>query len=268
MKLVIEPAHLASFHPRQFVYFIHQAQSCICSNIKRESFGLQKRILKLELAKIVSKFNQTYLMKKILAPRSLKLGLARLIYNGFRLQYLEENIEYLDLSNLLFEIIMSDLVRLGRCVHFRQNLIFLLKPHEDEKELIKKITNFLLFSGLNRNDFIFQFNTPIKGFNFFGWHIKLHTGGELLLTPSFQDYQIFLFRVKRIVNNSNYGSTVKANKLYPIIREWKLYHCFINVIYLNSKYNASFIYETLVLLIVFIGTFDSNSESFYALLKL
>ena len=64
------------------------------------------------------------------------------------------------------------------------------------------------------------------GFYFLGWHFKVQTNGKFRCTPSVDNYKKFRQKVKAIVNNSNYGSKVKAEKLAPIVRGWRNYHRF------------------------------------------
>ena len=39
-----------------------------------------------------------------------------------------------------------------------------------------------------------------------------------------ENFKAFRKKVKHIVNNSNYGATVKAEKLAPVVRGWRNYH--------------------------------------------
>jgi RNA-directed DNA polymerase len=39
-----------------------------------------------------------------------------------------------------------------------------------------------------------------------------------------ENYQTFRKKIKFIVNNSNYGATVKVEKLAPVVRGWRNYH--------------------------------------------
>ena len=41
-----------------------------------------------------------------------------------------------------------------------------------------------------------------------------------------ENFKKFRQKVKKIVNNSNYGAKVKAKKLAPIVRGWRNYHQF------------------------------------------
>lgn len=233
IKLALEPMHSAIFHPRQFIYSVHAAQQCLSLNLNKNSSGLQKRVLKVCFSKTIINYNKIYLMERILAPRSIKLGLARLLYREFNLYYIEDNITSVNLSNLLLDILLSDIVTLGRCIQFRKTFVFLLKPNDNEFLLSERVLKFFKLIGVERNCFSIEIVSPFAGFDYFGWHFKHFPNSDLLILPSFEDYQKLLFRVKRIINNSNYGSKIKANKLYPIIKQWKLYQFDINLISLN-----------------------------------
>jgi RNA-directed DNA polymerase len=49
---------------------------------------------------------------------------------------------------------------------------------------------------------------------------------NLDVLPQWRTIKSFATKVKAIVNNSNYGSKVKATKLAPIVRGWRNYHRF------------------------------------------
>lgn len=64
------------------------------------------------------------------------------------------------------------------------------------------------------------------GFDFLGWHFKVQTNGRFRSFPSVDNFKAFRQKVKHLVNNSNYGATVKAEKLAPVVRGWRYYHRF------------------------------------------
>jgi RNA-directed DNA polymerase len=64
------------------------------------------------------------------------------------------------------------------------------------------------------------------GFNFLGWYFRVQRNGKLRWTPAKENFNAFRKQVKSIVNPSNYGAKVKAEKLAPIVRGWKHYHRF------------------------------------------
>ncbi len=53
---------------------------------------------------------------------------------------------------------------------------------------------------------------------------KVQKNGKFRCTPSVENFKAFRKKVKHIVNNSNYGATVKAEKLAPVVRGWRNYH--------------------------------------------
>jgi retron-type reverse transcriptase len=58
---------------------------------------------------------------------------------------------------------------------------------------------------------------------------KVQSNGKFRCTPSVENFNKFPQKVKTIVNCSNYGAKVKAEKLAPIVRGWRNYHKFCNM---------------------------------------
>ena len=54
--------------------------------------------------------------------------------------------------------------------------------------------------------------------------LKCLRNGKFRCVPSVDNFKVFRHSVKHIVNNSNYGATVKAEKLAPVVRGWRNYH--------------------------------------------
>ena len=52
----------------------------------------------------------------------------------------------------------------------------------------------------------------------------MQTNGKFRSYPSEENFQAFRQKVKKIVNSSNYGAKVKAEKLASIVRGWRNYH--------------------------------------------
>jgi hypothetical protein len=51
---------------------------------------------------------------------------------------------------------------------------------------------------------------------------KCFRNGKFRCVPSADNFKAFRHQVKYIVNNSNYGATVKAEKLAPVVRGWRV----------------------------------------------
>ena len=52
----------------------------------------------------------------------------------------------------------------------------------------------------------------------------MQANGKFRSYPSEENFLAFRQKVKKIVNSSNYGAKVKAEKLAPIVRGWRNYH--------------------------------------------
>ncbi len=52
--------------------------------------------------------------------------------------------------------------------------------------------------------------------------LKCLRNGKFRCVPSVDNFKVFRQKVKHIVNNSNYGATVKAEKLAPVVRGWRV----------------------------------------------
>lgn len=230
IKLAVEPAHEALFHPNNYGFrascSLYDIQKTIFLNLNSNSQGTQKRILIIKLENNYNNFDYNYLLKKIIAPRSIKVGIFRFLKKGLFLKF-EEQKSY-GLISLLANILLDGIEDIHNLVRFGNSLVFFLKPCDDENHIVSLAKNFLSFYGLGVPNLNTECYFPLQGFDFLGWNFKIYSK-EILSVPSFDNYQTFLKRIKHIINNSNYGSKIKISKLYPIIKEWRLYHkyCFM-----------------------------------------
>ncbi len=241
----IEPVHEAIFSPCSFgfraVSSIHDIQRVIFFNLSKQSFCVQKRILIFDLSNVFNSLNVEFLINKIVAPRGVKLGIFRLLNFGFQPEF-PLNIRSRDfdfLSSLFANILLDGIEDLHFSVRFGPKFLVFLKPMDNEFYIVKKFVSFLRFRGLSFNSMKIQLFSTSSGFDFLDWHFKLSNFGKVFCQPSFSSYQSFLRRVKYIINNSNYGSIIKANKLYPVIKDWKFYHRFCDMN--SSRFSLFFI---------------------------
>jgi hypothetical protein len=107
-------------------------------------------------------------------------------------------------------------------------------------EILERISQFLAVRGMKVSEKKTKITATTDGFDFLGWHFKVQSNGKFRSTPSVDNFKKFRqkaasFRmnnssekclVKAIVNCSNYGAKVKAEKLAPIVRGWRNYHKF------------------------------------------
>lgn len=150
------------------------------------------------------------------------------------------------LSNILFFSLES----IHPCVKFGSEIIFFLKPNDNEIKIVKSLENFFSNAGIIIKLDLKMFSAS-DGFEILVWYFRLSSYNNFICLPSIQDYRKFLLRFKRIINNSNYGSEVKAEKIFPLIKEWKFYHKFsflkgskFSFFYLKKKCLKAFAKET------------------------
>lgn len=226
ITFIISPSHEACFHPNNLgpreSISIYSSQKVILLNINRHSFGYQKRILFINLKDIFLNFHYRPLLSKILAPRGIKIGIFRSFKMGFTPSF-EKTCCFL--SYLFANIIISEIDKIHSSIRFGYDVLFFLKPLDNEKFIINKL--YLVLDSLKlslRNLLTFRFFYVFEGFNFLGWHFSLNQDLDSFSTPSFYSYQLLLKRIKPIINNSNYGANIKVSKISPLVKKWKIYN--------------------------------------------
>jgi RNA-directed DNA polymerase len=236
VKFAIQPIHEAMFHPFNYGFRfnipIYKVQKAITINLSKISYASQKRFVYVDMSNSFCSFNYNYLIKKILAPRSVKLGIFRILEKGFNLEFPNGIITDCTFSALLANILISGIEIIHCCVRYGYYLLFFLKPRHNEKLLLDSLKMFFLTLGLNLYKIKIKIFSSHQGFNFLGWYFKLTTKNKngLFIFPSYTNYQSFLIRLKRIINNSNFGSLLKVSKMYPVIKNWKIYHKYSNLV--------------------------------------
>jgi RNA-directed DNA polymerase len=109
-------------------------------------------------------------------------------------------------------------------IRYADDMVIILRPEDDAEAILANISQFLAERGLNVSNKKTKITATTDGFDFLGWHFKVQNNGKFRCTPSVENYKAFRKKVKHIVNNSNYGATVKAEKLAPVVRGWRNYH--------------------------------------------
>jgi RNA-directed DNA polymerase len=127
-------------------------------------------------------------------------------------------------SPLLANIVLNGIEDIHRSIRYADDMVFILKPGDDEVKILAKIRDFLAGRGMKVSERKTQVTATTDGFNFLGWHFKVQKNGKFRSTPSAENFKAFRKKVKLIVNNSNYGATDKAKKLAAVVRGWRNYH--------------------------------------------
>ncbi len=103
-------------------------------------------------------------------------------------------------------------------------MVFILKPQDDAKKILESVKEFLAARGMEISERKTKLTATTDGFDFLGWNFRVQRNGKFRSRPSVDNYKAFRKKTKTIINNSNYGAIVKAEKLAPIVRGWRNYH--------------------------------------------
>jgi group II intron reverse transcriptase/maturase len=228
-KFALEPAHEATFHARSYGFrtgrSAHDAQKLLFQNLSSHKDGINKRIIELDIEKCFDRINHSCIMDNLIAPSGLKLGIWRCLKAGINVGFPEQGTPQGGVvSPLLANIALNGIEEIHQSIRYADDMVYILKPQDNAEEILVKIKEFLAKRGLNISVRKTKLTATTDGFDFLGWHFKVQKNGKFRCVPSADNFKAFRKKVKHIVNNSNYGATVKAEKLAPVVRGWRNYH--------------------------------------------
>jgi RNA-directed DNA polymerase len=228
-KYALEPAHEATFHAKSYGFrtrrSAHDAQRVLFLNLRSTCNGVNKRVIELDIEKCFDRISHSAIMDNLIAPKSLKLGIFRCLKAGTNIGFPDQGAPQGGVASpLLANIALNGIEDIHRSIRYADDMVFILKPGDDEVKILVKIREFLAARGMKVSERKTQVTATTNGFNFLGWHFKVQKNGKFRSTPSAENFKAFRKKVKLIVNNSNYGATVKAEKLASVVRGWRNYH--------------------------------------------
>lgn len=116
VKYCLEPSHEAFFSPNNFGYrsyiSIHDLQKSFFRVLEPNSFGKQKRILCVDLVSCFDRVDYRALLRKLLVPRSIKIGIFRTLNLGYNPRFGEYFLKLLDFGSLLANIMLDGIENL------------------------------------------------------------------------------------------------------------------------------------------------------------
>ncbi|MEO0840454.1 MAG: reverse transcriptase domain-containing protein [Cyanobacteria bacterium J06643_5] len=251
-KYALEPAHEAKFHAKSYGFrpgrSAHDAQRQLFNNLNSSCNGINKRIIELDIQKCFDRISHTTIMDNLIAPKGTKLGIFRCLKTGTNSEFPEQGTPQGGvISPLLANIALNGIESIHRyhnnrdkritentkekdiiepTIRYADDMVIILRPEDDANEILDKISQFLADRGMKVSEKKTKITAATDGFDFLGWHFRVQSNGKFRSTPSVDNFKQFRGKVKKIVNNSNYGSKVKAEKLAPIVRGWRNYHKF------------------------------------------
>jgi RNA-directed DNA polymerase len=230
-KSALEPAHEATFHARSYGFrtgrSAHNAQKHLFDNLNSRVNGINKRVIELDIEACFDRINHSTIIDNLIAPAGLKIGIFRCLKAGTNVGFPEQGTPQGGVvSPLLANIALNGIEDIHTSVRYADDMVIILKQSDNAEEILEKIAEFLAVRGMKVSERKTKVTATTDGFDYLGWHFKVQKNGKFRCEPSVENFKSFRKKVKAIVNNSNYGSIVKAQKLSPIVRGWRNYHKF------------------------------------------
>jgi RNA-directed DNA polymerase len=241
-KYALEPAHEATFHARSYGFrtgrSAHDAQKYLFTNLRSTCDGINKRVIELDIEKCFDRINHSIIMDNLIAPAGLKLGIFRCLKAGTNVGFPDQGTPQGGVvSPLLANIALNGIESIHRykdkagnyqepSIRYADDMVIILRPEDNAEAILNRINAFLSARGMNVSERKTKVTATRDGFDFLGWTFKAQKNGKFRCVPSMDNHRAFHQKVKSIVNNSNYGAKVKAEKLAPIVRGWRNYHKF------------------------------------------
>lgn len=253
-KYAIEPAHEATFHARSYGFrpgrSAHDAQKVLFNNLRSNCNGINKRVIELDIEKCFDRISHATIMSNLIAVKSIKSGIFRCLKAGTNPEFPEQGTPQGGvISPLLANIALNGIESIHQyridghitepSIRYADDMVIILRPEDDATKILDDIDKFLAARGMRVSEKKTLVTAATDGFNFLGWHFKVQSNGKFRSTPSVENYKKFRQKIKAIVNCSNYGSKVKAEKLTPIVRGWRNYHKFCKMD--SSRFSLWFI---------------------------
>ena len=228
-KYALEPAHEATFHARSYGFrtgrSTHDAQKVLFLNLSSKANGIQKRVIELDIAKCFDRISHTSIMENLIAPSGLKLGIFRCLKAGTNVGFPNQGTPQGGVcSPLLANIALNGIEEIHSSIRYADDMVFILKPQDDANKILESVKEFLAARGMEISERKTKLTATTDGFDFLGWKFRVQKNGKFRCYPSVDNYKAFRKKAKNIINNSNYGATIKANKLAPVVRGWRNYH--------------------------------------------
>jgi group II intron reverse transcriptase/maturase len=241
-KYALEPAHEATFHARSYGFrpgrSAHDAQKIMFNSLNSNAKGINKRVIELDIEKCFDRISHTTIMDNLIAPKGLKIGIFRCLKAGINPEFPEQGTPQGGVvSPLLANIALNGIESIHKyrglnrtfiepSIRYADDMVIVLRPQDNADEILERINQFLAERGMKVSEKKTKITAATDGFDFLGWHFKVQSNGKFRCVPSVDNFKKFRQKVKKIVNCSNYGSKVKAEKLAPLVRGWRNYHRF------------------------------------------
>lgn len=248
VKLVVEPAHEAKFHALSYGFrpgrCTHDAQKVIFCNLNSRSNGKTKRILELDIEKCFDRINHSTIMELVIAPQFIKTCLYKCLKVGVNPEFPDQGTPQGGvISPLLANIALNGIEDIHHSIRYADDMIFFLKPHDNEDVILSEIKKFLADRGMNIKLQKTKVTRTTTGFDFLGWNFCNSRSGKFICRPSRTNFTNFKKKIKNLINNSTIKIEARVNKITPIVRGWLLYHQYCDMSYHDLWKLNNYVYK-------------------------
>ncbi|AOY81917.1 reverse transcriptase domain-containing protein [Moorena producens JHB] len=229
VKYALEPAHEATFHACSYGFrtgrSAHDAQKHVFDHLKSKSNGITKRVIELDIKKCFDRINHSTITDNLIAPKSIKQGIFRCLKAGVNPEFPEQGTPQGGVvSPLLANVALNGIEEIHPSIRYADDMVIFLKPKDNAEKVLQGIKRFLNERGMEISEEKTKITHSIDGFDFLGWNFRVQKNGKFRSIPSAENLRTIKKKIKAVVNNSNYGAKIKAQKLAPIVRGWRNYH--------------------------------------------
>ncbi len=261
VKYALEPYGEAIFSPNSYGFrpgrSTQDVQKSLFGSLRSTSNGITKRILELDIEKCFDQIDHTALMRQVVLPSKAKNGLFRAIKAGVRGEYPTSKAGTPQggvISPLLANLVLHGLEDVGHKLRYKwinggrnldalkgyrfaDDVVYILKPQDDEKGLRHLIDNFLAQRGLKVKEAKTRLVNSTEGFDFLGWNFKVKPNGKFISTPTQKAVKRIKETVKECMKDSRFNLEQRIRKCGQIVRGWRNYNRYCDM----AKYDLWFL---------------------------
>ncbi|WP_424097349.1 group II intron reverse transcriptase/maturase [Moorena producens] len=228
IKFALEPAHEATFSADSYGFrtgrCAQDVQKRLQLHLKSSCNGIEKRIIELDIKKCFDRISHSCIMDQLIAPKQIKQGIFRCLKSGVSPEFPEHGTPQGGVvSPLLANVALNGIEDIHPSLRYADDMVFILKPKDNAKKILDKVKAFLAERGMEISEEKTKLTKTTDGFDFLGWNFRVQKNGKFRSIPSEENHRNIRKKIKAVVNNSNYGAQIKAQKLAPIVRGWRNY---------------------------------------------
>ncbi len=153
-------------------------------------------------------------MKRLIAPKAIKIGIFRCLKVGVNPEFPEQGTcQGGVVSPLLANVALNGIEKIGqfrrngsyvsKCVRYADDMVFFLKPEDNATEILDEIKEFLAQRGMEISQRKTKITAATDGFDFLGWYFLVQKNRKFRSFPSEENFKAFRKKIKAIINNSN-----------------------------------------------------------------